>query len=316
MLGFLGTGHCLPDVTMTNDDWAKRVDTSDEWIVSKTGIRSRQFLAPDQTALSITSQAAKNALNNAGISAKDLGLIICATFTADDVVPSLSCSLLRELGASCPAFDVNAACSGFIYAVKIAMSMYTDKPILVVGTEIMIKVTDMSDRSNCVLFGDGSGAAVIGETGSTTSGILSCKIMAYPDEKLTLHIPGINHKADGEISPSYLSMAGPEVYKFATRVMESDIKEALAENNLTTADVKWIVPHQANLRIIQTASKLLNIPMEQFFVNIDHVGNTSCASVGIALDGLVQTGKLEKGDLMVMNAFGGGLTSGSIIFRW
>lgn len=316
MIGILGTGRCLPEKVMTNEDWAGLVDTSDEWIVSRTGIRSRRF-ATNEAALDLTLSAARTALEKAGVRAEDLGLIVCATLSGDNICPSLSCELLKALGASCPAFDVNAACTGFLYALGAAQGMMGDKPALIVATELMTRLFDFTDRSTCVLFGDGSGAAVLGQA-SDGRGILYNKLMAYPDEKKSLLIPGINHKdgESGKLVPSYVQMDGGEVYKFATRVMAADISEALAAQNLTLDDVAYFVPHQANMRIIQTAGKLLGVPMERFFVNIDHVGNTSCASVAIALDELACSGRIKSGDIIVMSVFGGGFTSATTIIRW
>lgn len=316
MIGIRAVGHYLPSKIMTNDDWAKLVDTSDEWIVSRTGIRERHFVDDGEGNLDVSVKAAQNALDNAGAKPEDIGLVIAATLTADRVCPSLACDIIRHFGISCPAFDISAACSGFIYSLTTAMAMMPEgKLALVVGTELMTRLFDPTDRASCVLFGDGSGAALLGEV-EAPSGILSHDINAYPDEKYALHIPGINHQENGELAPSYVTMLGADVYKFATRIMAKEIKNALAKANLAPEDVKMFVPHQANIRIIETAAKLLKIPMDRFYVNIDHVGNTSGASVIIALSEYAQKGELQKGDIVVLNAFGGGFTSGTIVLRW
>lgn len=316
MLGFLGTGHYLPKRIVTNADWEKLVDTSDEWIVSRTGIHERHFVDEDESNLTMSVISARMALERANVTPDELGLVVCATLTADKVTPGLSGELIRELNITCPAFDVNAACSGFIFATAIAQKMSAGKPVLIVATEQMSRIADMTDRSTCVLFGDGSGAAVLGEC-EGSRGIIACDIMTYPDEKQVLSVPGINHKnAEGEWIPSFVHMNGAETYKFATRILAKSIQESLAACDLSVEDVKWFVPHQANIRIIETAAKLLNLPMDRFFVNIDHTSNTSCASSAIALDELVSQNAVQTGDIIVLSTFGGGLTTGILIMRW
>lgn len=315
MVGILGTGHYLPKKIVTNDDWAKQVDTSDEWIVSRTGIRERHFISGDENSVTMSLASAKMALKNANVLPEELGLVICATLTADSVVPGLAGDIIRALHIQCPAFDLNAACSGFIFSIAVAQKMFAGKPILVIATEHMSKIIDVTDRSTCVLFGDGSGAAVIGE-GENAHEILSCDIMSYPDEKHSLDVPGLNKRVDGAVVLSSVAMNGGEVYRFATRVLAKNIKAALDQLNLSTDDVRWFIPHQANIRIIETAAKSLGLSMDRFFVNVDHVGNTSCASVAIALNELVLCNTLQKGDIIVIGAFGGGLTAGTMVIRW
>lgn len=315
MIGFLGTGHYLPKTLRTNADWAKMVETSDEWIVSRTGIHERHLVSEGESNLTMSIEAAKLAMQRANVAPEDLGMVICATLSADNVCPTLAGELIREFDISCPAFDINAACSGFLFAVSVALNMIKDKPVLVVATEMMSRMFDPEDRATCVLFGDGSGAVVLGEL-EGDSGILAHQIMSYPDVKGSLAISGINHMEDGKLSPSYVKMNGQETYKFATRVLAKNIRETLEKEGMTPEDVTWFVPHQANIRIVETAAKLLKMPMDRFFINIDHTGNTSCASVIIALDELQEQKGLKKGDIIVMTTFGGGLTAATMIVRW
>lgn len=320
MTTILSTGHQLPETVWTNDDLATMVDTSDEWIRTRTGIE-RRHIAKDESALDLAEQAARQALAQAGVAAEELGLIVCACFTAESATPSLSCALLRALDAKCPAFDLNAACSGFLYALGAAKALIADlqldQPVLVLGVELLSRITNWADRSTCVLFGDGAGAAVLKRDDPAGHEILYNHIMAYADKKHVLEVPGINHQGpDVQLAPSLLAMNGPEVYKFATRTMVKDIRAALAKLGLNAADIRYYVPHQANIRIIQSAASLLKVSEERFFVNIQEVGNTSCASVAIALDELARSGKLQKGDLVLLSAFGGGLTSAVSVIRW
>ena len=315
MIGFLGTGHYLPKTLRTNADWADMVETSDEWIVSRTGIHERHLVSEGESNFTMSMEAAKLALQRANVAPQELGMVICATLSGDHVCPTLAGEVIRALDISCPAFDINAACSGFLFATSVALDMMKDKPVLVIATEMMSRVFDPADRATCVLFGDGSGAAVLGKQ-EDPSGIISHYIMTYPDTKGSLTIPGINHMQEGQLVPSYVEMNGQETYKFATRVLAKNIREALEKEGLTPEDVTWFVPHQANIRIVETAAKLLKLPMERFFTIIDHTGNTSCASVIIALDELQEQKGLNKGDIVVMTTFGGGLTAATMIIRW
>lgn len=308
MISILATGSCLPEHVLTNDDLSKRIDTSDEWISSRTGIKQRH-IALKESALDLARDAANRALDGAGIKAEDLGLIVCATLTGDHLTPSLACELMMDLGASCTSFDINAACSGFLYALDIARKLMDDKPTLVVACEMLSRVVNWEDRSTCVLFGDGAGAAVLANT-EGDRGIIDISTMAYPDTKGTLKIPGINF-AGGR---SYVTMDGGEVYKFATRALAGGLRDILEKNGFAPADVKWFVPHQANIRIIRTAASLLDVDMDRFYTNIDRTGNTSAASVAIALDELKS--QLVPGNLLALSAFGGGLTSASALVRW
>ncbi len=313
MIGIRGTGRALPKSAMTNEDFAKIVDTSDEWIVSRTGIRSRQ-IAKDETALDLCVEAARHALDSAHIDPQDLGLIVVATVTPDTATPSMACLVLKELGATCPAFDLNAACSGFLYGVIAAQALSPDRPALVIGCELLSRVTNYQDRTTCVLFGDGAGAAVIAPT-EGPGAILAERYMAYPDEKNSLIIHGLNCGPEDMKGRSYLIMDGQEVYKFATRVLTDDIEWILQKAAIGADEVAWYIPHQANIRIIKTAASRIKVPIERFYTNIERTGNTSSASIPIALDELLRSGQTKTGDLILLSAFGGGLTSGSLLFR-
>lgn len=328
MTVLLGTGRALPAHMISNEEMSQFVDTSDEWIQSHTGVKARHYIK-EETALSLSLEASRQALEMANVKAEELGLIVCATLSADHLTPSLSCELLKALGASCPAFDLNAACTGFIYGSKIAAATVPDKPVLVVGCEVLSRYTNFADRGTCVLFGDGAGAAVYAPAGveGGLAEMLNARINAYPDEKDSLYINGSNGGSDVEgyyftnrmaeqTMRSTIHMNGPEVYKFATRVLAEELRDCCAEAGVNAEDVAWFVPHQANIRIIETAAKKMKLPMERFFVNIDNLGNTSAASTIIALDELFRSGRIDKGALVALAAFGGGMTSGSMLFRF
>lgn len=318
LIGILGVGHYLPTTVMTNDDWAGLIDTSDEWIFSRTGIKERRFVQKGEGNLDVSLIAAKNAMRNAHVTPDEIGLVVCATLSADHICPSLACEIIAALDIECPAFDISAACSGFIYAITTAQALLPPgKKALVVASELMTRLFDPTDRASCVLFGDGAGAAVIGEVAeNSTRAILATHIEAYPDKKLSLMIDGINHKENGELVESFVEMNGAEVYRFATRIIPKEITTVLDEIDLQPQDVKIFIPHQANIRIIETAAKLLNLPMDRFYMNIDHTGNTSGASIAIALSEYEQSGQLHSGDIVVLNVFGGGFTSGTVVLRW
>ena len=316
MTAILGTGHSLPVKRLTNRELAVMVDTSDEWIISHTGISERRILGPEESALSLSLEAARQALAAAHVQPEALGLIVCATFTSETMTPSLGALVMRALGAACPAFDLNAACSGFLYALEVARKTCPEKPVLVVGCEILSRVTDWTDRASCILFGDGAGAAVIGPCNEANRGIIDISWMNHPDTTDALVVEGMNHTREGKLQPSVIHMDGREVYKFATRVLAEDIRAVAHNNGLAVSDIDWFVPHQANIRIIRWAAQALEVPMERFYINIDRLGNTSCASVIIALDELVRSGDLHAGQTVVMAAFGGGLTSGAALLRW
>lgn len=317
-MGFniIGTGSAYPECAKTNEDLSGLVETSDEWISTRTGIKSRH-VSTTETMTEYTSRAGRLALENAGITADDLDLIICATIRGDYITPSLGCMVQKELGASCPAFNVNAACSGFIYALDVALGYFARKKakkILVVAAECMSKLVDWEDRSTCVLFGDGAGAVVLAEG----DGLLSIKLSASGSKdflKIDSAAGNSPFWQETELNP-YLEMNGREVYKFAVSAMCSDLEEVIREAGLTVQDIDFVLPHQANMRIIETAKGKLGIPPERYRMNIERFGNTSSASIPILLDELNRAGELKSGSILAMTAFGGGMTTGACVIRW
>lgn len=323
--GILGVGATVPKNVMTNEDWAKLVDTSDEWIRTRTGIVERRIAEEDTSTCDLATDAAKKALQHAGIRAKDLDMIIVGTTTPDHpVFPSAACIVQHNLGISeIPAFDLSAACTGFIYAVSVADQFIKTgayKRILVIGADTLSKYVDKTDRNVCVLFGDGAGAIVLGPV-EEGSGILSSALKArgggqdllkveYGGSRTPLTKENIKDKKH------HIKMNGKEVFKFAVGVIGEVIEEALKKAGLTAKDVDWLIPHQANNRIIDAAKKRLGLSEQKVYVNISRYGNTSAASIPIAMDELVQAGKLKKGDIIATVGFGAGLTWGANIIRW
>lgn len=305
-----GTGSALPEAIMTNDDLAKIVDTNDEWIVSRTGIHERH-IARDESTLDLAETAARAALDAAGMEPADIGAVIVATMTPDRVCPSCACELAGRLGGGAYGFDLNAACSGFVYALHVARGLLAldDKPVLVVGADRMSSVLDWTDRSTCVLFGDGAGAAVV--VPEESDRLAMTHVRMFPDVKGALTVE--DHD-DGR--GSVLEMDGKAVYKFASREMPDILVDLAEEAGLSLDALDWIVPHQANARIIATAAERLKLAPERVFMNIAHTGNTSAASVPIALDELARSGELSRGDRIALVAFGGGLTSAAAILEW
>jgi 3-oxoacyl-[acyl-carrier-protein] synthase-3 len=323
--GFLGTGSYLPEKILTNQDMEKIIDTSDEWIVTRTGIRERHIAAPDQTTSDMATEAAKNALAAAGLKATDLDLIIVATITPDMQTPATACWVQSKLGApQAAAFDLSAACSGFVYGISLAKAFVesgTYQKILLIGAEKLTAFIDWKDRATCVLFGDGAGAAIIGPVAEGQHEILSSYMAANGKEAELLKIPG----GGCRFPPSQqtveqrlhtLKMEGKEIFKTAVKVMTEATLEAIRRANLKPEDISLVIPHQANSRIIQAIGERLNFPPEKLFMNLDKVGNTSAASVIIALDEVVKTGKVQKGQALVFVAFGAGTTLASCAVRW
>lgn len=312
----LGTGSALPAVAVSNDDLSRIVDTSDEWIRTRTGIVERR-VCTTETITDLAYQAAMKALDDSGCTASELDMIICATITADYSTPSMACILQKRLGANCPAFDVSAACTGFLYAMDIAAAYFARKPqqkILLVGADAMSKAVDWQDRATCVLFGDGAGAAVLGPGDD----LLAIQIGAKGDTDV-LYAPAAKgncpFRTEEPASP-YLVMDGQEVFRFAVTAMARTVEEALAQAKLNKDDLTYVIPHQANIRIIDSAISRMKIPKEKCLTNIARYGNTSAACVAILLDETNRAGKLKKGDLLALTAFGGGLTTGACILRW
>lgn len=312
-----GTGSYLPEKILTNHELESMVDTSDEWIRTRTGITQRHIAREDQVASDLALYASQNAMSAAGVSSKDIDLIIVATTTPDMVFPSTACILQNKLGIeNCPAFDVQAVCSGFVYALATAdmfVSSGKCRNALVVGTEIYSKILDWSDRSTCVLFGDGAGAVVLSQ--SDQPGILSTHLHASGSYSNVLSVPGSISGGKVQGNP-YINMEGGTVFKFAVKVLEEVGQEAVAENNLQTTDIDWLIPHQANIRIIQSTAKKLGIPMDKVVVAVDKHGNTSAASIPLALDIAVRDGRIHPGQLVLLEGVGGGFTWGAVLLRW
>ncbi|HQN37708.1 MAG TPA: beta-ketoacyl-ACP synthase III [Caldisericia bacterium] len=321
--GILGIGTYLPEKVLTNFDMEKIVDTTDEWIVSRSGIRNRHVVAEGQATSDISLIAAQRALENAGLEAKDIDMFIVATATPDMLFPSTACIVASKLGiVGPPAFDIAAGCTGFVYALTLANSFIKSgihKRILVIGAESLTRILDWTDRSTCVLFGDGAGAVIVGET--ERNGIVHSVLGADGSggHNLTLPAGGSALPASHETVDKrlhYVHMNGPEVFKFAVRAMAKSCKEVLEKAGMTSADINWFVPHQANIRIIESASHKLGIPMEKVLVTLDKTGNTSAATIPITIDMAVKEGKIKKGDKLLAVAFGAGLTWGAVVLEW
>jgi 3-oxoacyl-[acyl-carrier-protein] synthase-3 len=314
-----GTGSYLPPRRVTNADLAAElaangVETSDQWIIDRTGIRARHFAAPDVTASDLAAHASRQALEAAGVAAGDIDLIIVATSTPDMVFPSAACILQNKLGiAGCAAFDVQAVCSGFVYALTIADAMIkagSATKALVIGSEVFSRILDFKDRTTCVLFGDGAGAVVLEK--SDTPGILSSDLHADGKHVGILCVPGT--VSGGQVlGDPLLKMDGQAVFKLAVGVLEDAARAALAKAGKTDADIDWLIPHQANIRIMQSTAKKLKLAPEKLVVTVDQHGNTSAASIPLALDWAVRGGKIKKGDTLMLEGVGGGFTWGAVL---
>lgn len=318
-----GTGKHVPEKIVTNEDLAKIVDTSDEWITTRTGIKERRISSGENTS-HMATYAAKLALDNAGLAAEELDCIIVATITPDMFTPSTACMVQSNLGATkAAAFDINAACTGFIYALNVATHLIKSgsyNHILVIGSETLSKIVDWKDRNTCVLFGDGAGAIVLSSSvekgvGSTVIGAQGQKGEVLQSCALPVNNPFV--KANNSlIDNHYVLMEGREVFKFATGVMVDSIVEVLQKEGLNMEEIKYIVPHQANFRIIDYAAKKLAVDINKFYMNLDKYGNTSSASIPMALDEINRKGLLSKGDNVILVGFGGGLTFGAALVKW
>ena len=317
-----GTGSYLPPERLTNADLAARlaatgVETSDEWIVERTGIHARHFAAADVSCSDLGVEAAKYALQAAGLQASEIDLIIVATSTPDMVFPSAACILQNKLGiAGCPAFDIQAVCSGFVYALTVADAMIKTgmaSKALVIGAEVFSRILDFTDRTTCVLFGDGAGAVVL--EASDTPGILASDLHADGKHVGILCVPG-NVSGGKVIGDALLKMDGQAVFRLAVGVLESAARATLAKANMTDADIDWLIPHQANIRIMQSTAKKLKLPLEKLIVTVDQHGNTSAASIPLALDASVRSGKIKKGDTLMLEGVGGGFTWGAVLLNY
>ena len=316
-----GTGSYLPEKVLTNADLEKLVDTTDQWIRERTGIRQRHIAADDQTTSDLAVEAAKRAMEAAGVEASEIDLLIVGTTTPDIIFPSTACLVQNRLGANgCAAFDVNAACSGFVYALGIADKFIrsgASKTALVIGAETLSRMLDWNDRGTCVLFGDGAGAVVL--KASDEAGVLSTHLHADGAHKeLLYNAVGVSagFRDDEPNHGVRVRMTGNEVFKVAVKTLDAVVEETLEANQLQKSDIDWLIPHQANLRIISATAKRLAMPMERVIVTVDRHGNTSSGSVPLALDEAVRSGKVQRGELLLLEAFGGGFTWGSALIRY
>lgn len=312
-----GTGMYVPQNIVTNDDLSKLVETNDEWIKTRVGIE-RRHIAVNETTAEMAVKAAEAALENSGVKAEEIDLILVSTVSGDYISPSVACLVQKALGVHCMAYDISAACSAFLFLLETAAGYFARgkaKKALVIGAERMSRVVDWSDRSTCVIFGDGAGAAVLEEG----DGYLTSRFNVQGNDEV-IKIPTPYGKSPfyerESFGEPYVYMNGQETFKYAVSSISHDIKTILEEAGLGIDDIKYVVPHQANLRIIDAASRRSGIPLDKFYVNIQEYGNTSSASVPMALDELNRAGKLERGDLILFTAFGGGLASAASIIRW
>ena len=323
-IGIKGIGYYVPENVFTNFDFEKIIDTSDEWIRTRTGIVERRFASKDQATSDLACEAALKAIESAKISKEDIDMIILATVTPDYIAQGAACIVQNKLGLKgIPCFDLNAACTGFIYGLEVANSLVKSglyKNVLVIGAETLSRIIDMQNRNTCVLFGDGAAAAIVGQV-EEGYGFLGLSIGAEGEDDMILKVPaGGSKKPNDEETvknrENFVVMKGQEVFKFAVRVLPKVTLEALKKAKLNVQDLSMIFPHQANLRIIESAAKRMKFPLEKFYMNLSRYGNTSSASVGIALGEAIEKGLIKKGDNIALTGFGGGLTYGSVIIKW
>jgi 3-oxoacyl-[acyl-carrier-protein] synthase III len=320
----VGTGSYLPPRILTNADLEKMVDTTDEWIVTRSGIRERRIADPSVCTSDMGAQAARRAMEQAGVPATEINLIICATISPDMPFPATACLIQEKIGAKrAAAFDIEAACSGFLYGLEIGQQFITSgtyDTVLVVGAEKLSAIIDWQDRSTCVLFGDGAGAAILRSRGEEHGILTTC--MGADGSKADILLmpaggarqPASKESVDGRMH--YLKMSGKEVFKSAVVAMQTAAEEALRKCNLTIQDIKCVIPHQANIRILETVAERLGAPMEKVYINLDRYGNVSAASVAIALDEAARQGRFQRGDLILLMVFGSGLTWASCVIQW
>jgi len=319
-----GTGFAVPERVLTNADLEKMVDTSDEWITARTGIKQRYIADGNEYTSTFATSAAEKAMAMAGIGPEDIDLLIVATVTPDFPFPSTACLVQNNLKAvNATAFDIAAACSGFLYGLSLAekyIKTGSARRALIIGAEVLSRVVDWTDRNTCCLFGDGAGAVVV-EPSADVGGILSTHIHSDGRHWELLYQPGAGNRNPAsqktlDEKHAYINMQGNEVFKLAVRAMEEVALEALAANNLTTSDINLFIPHQANRRIIDAIGKRLGINGEQLYINLERYGNTSSASIPIALDEVNRSGRIKEGDIVLLDAFGGGMTWGATLIRW
>jgi 3-oxoacyl-[acyl-carrier-protein] synthase-3 len=315
-----GTGRHLPDKVLTNADLEKMVDTTDEWIKSRTGVERRHIVADDETTLDLAEGAARQAMDAANVGPDDIDLVIVGTTTPDQVFPNMGCLLQARLGIhGCAAFSIEAACTGFVYALGVADKFVRAgdaKNALVIGAETLSRITDWTDRATCVLFGDGAGAVVLQP--EAEPGIISTHLHADGKYKDLLYYPsGVSKKPDDfHAGRDAVRMIGNEVFRVAVKTLGRIVDETLEKNGITKSDIDWLIPHQANIRIIQATAKKLKMPMDRVIQTVQDHGNTSTASVPMALDVAVRDGTIKRGDLLLFVAFGGGFTWGSALIRY
>lgn len=315
-----GTGSYLPENVVTNKDLERTVDTTDQWIRERTGIEQRHVALKDQTTVDLAEVASRRAIEAAGLSPEEIDLIVFATSTPDKIFPSSACILQARLGIhGCPAFDIQAVCSGFVYALATAdkfVKTGTSKKVLVVGAEVFSRIVNWKDRGTCVLFGDGAGAVVL--EASEETGILSTHLHADGQYEELLHVPcGISNNFDQVMAGNaFIEMKGNEVFKVAVNTLGQIVDETLSANQMQKSDIDWLVPHQANLRIISATAKKLNMSMDQVVVTVNKHGNTSAASIPLALDVAVRDGRIKRNEVILLEAFGGGFTWGAALVRF
>jgi 3-oxoacyl-[acyl-carrier-protein] synthase-3 len=310
-----GTGSYLPERILTNAELERSIDTTDEWIFTRTGIRERHIVAEGQFTSDMALEAAKNAIKAANIDIQSIDLIVLATTTPDRIFPSTACLLQQKLGIiNCPAFDLQAVCSGFVYALATADNFIkagAAKCVLVVGADAMSRITDWTDRSNCILWGDGAGAVIL--QASDDQGILSTHLHANGNYADMLTVPqGVSNQEGSKT----ILMEGNAVFKMAVNTLDAIVDDTLAANGLEKSDVDWLVPHQANIRILQSTAKKLGMSMDRVVTTVDKHGNTSAASIPLALDVAVRDGRIKRGETILMEAFGGGFTWGSVLMKY
>jgi 3-oxoacyl-[acyl-carrier-protein] synthase-3 len=312
-----GTGSYLPEKFLTNIDLESMVETSDEWITDRTGIKKRHIAGDDETTTDLAYFAAKNAISAAGIKPRDIDMIIVATTTPTRIFPSTAALVQQKLGIhGCPAFDIQAVCTGFVYALTVAdkfIKSGSAKNVLVIGAETLSRIVDWTDRNTCVLFGDGAGAVVL--QASAEPGILSTHIHCDGSFNELLHVPTGPGSAITE-DPAYIEMQGNDVFKIAVKTLSKIVDETLAANQLNKHDIDWLIPHQANIRIIAATAKKLSMSMDSVVVTVQDHGNTSAASIPLALDVAVRDGRIKRGETLLFEAFGGGFTWGSALIKF
>ena len=311
----IGTGSYLPEKILTNKELESSLDTTDEWITSRTGIKERHIAGPGEKTSDLAYEAALKAIASANITPGDIDLIILATTTPDKIFPSTACTVQAKLGIKvCPAFDIQAVCTGFVYALSIAdkfIKTNSAKNVLVIGADRMSSITNYTDRSNAILWGDGAGAVIL--SASNEVGIISTHIHAAGNHEELLHVP--RHDKASNIADT-IEMKGNQVFKIAVNTLDKIVDETLENSGITKAEIDWLVPHQANIRILEATAKKLDMSMDKVIVTIDRHGNTSAASIPLALDEGVRSGKIRKNHMILMEAFGGGFTWGSALVKY